>query len=64
MRDWLIGAQGLWRRSEAVALAPLVLKWLFWRLHMTYVRTFEENAMQQQLKQMFKIVKMKLCAQF
>lgn len=57
--DWLIGAQGLaevWHRSEAIAFAPIGLTWLFWRLHMTYVRTFEENAMQQQLKQMFKIV--------
>lgn len=60
--DWLIGAQGLakvWHRSEAIAFAPIGLKWLFWRLHMTYVRTFEENAMQQQLKQMSKIVKKK-----
>lgn len=60
--DWLIGAQGLakvWHRSEAIAFAPIGLKWLFWRLHMTYVRTFEENAMQQQLKQMYKIVKKK-----
>ncbi len=37
-------------RLEAKAFALQGLKWLFWRLHMTYVQTFEENAMQQQTK--------------